>query len=251
MPIAIQCACGKSYRAPDEMAGRKIRCKACHVAIDVPRPEMDEEIASVEDYEEEDALPEAPRAARRPAAKAKTAAKAGRSESRVSAGSAHAEAEEQRGRAMSFGVQMLIGGAVVSCLPFFGFEIGNRGGGPGFGAVGTWILGGALLIIGAGCCLSSAFVTVKPARRRDDGNGETASARVVNPGEMVAKGILWIILLAMLSIPVLIIGGFALVVVVAVLGPLAWVVGPIAIGLMVLGVFYFLRRRRESQSRKR
>lgn len=251
MPIAVRCACGKSYRAPDEMAGRRIRCKECHAAIDVPRPEMDEEIASVEDYEEEDALPEAPRAVRRPAPKAKIVAKAGSSESRVSADAVHAEAEEQRGRAMSFGIQMLIGGAVVSCLPFFGFEIGNRGGGPGFGVLGTWILGGALLFIGAGCCLSSAFVTVRPGRRRDDGNSEAAPARVVNPGEMVAKGILWIILLAMLSIPVLIIGGVVLVVVAAVLGPIAWVVGPIAIGLVMLGAFYSLRRRRESRSRTR
>lgn len=250
MSIAVQCECGKSYRAPDEMAGRKIRCKVCSAAINVPRPEVDEEIASVEDFEEEEELPEAPRAVRRPPSIPKSSSKPSRSDGRASSASANAEAEEQRGRAMSFGIQMLIGGAVIACLPFFGFEIGNRGGGPGVGAMGTWIVGGALLIIGAGCCLSSAFVTVKPVRRRDDEEGEGAAARVVNPGEMVAKGILWTILLAMLAIPALIIGGFVLVVAAAVLGPIAWIVGPIVMVLIVAGVYSLFRKRRKARSGK-
>lgn len=250
MPIAVRCECGKSYRAPDETAGRRIRCKVCNATIDVPRPVADEEIASVEDFEEEEELPEAPRAVRRPAPKPKSPTKAIRPEGRVSTASANAEADEQRGRAMSFGIQMLIGGAIISCLPFFGFQIGNQGGGPGFGAMGTWIVGGALLVIGAGSCLSSAFVRVKPARRRGDDDGDAAPARVVNPGEMVAKGILWTILLAMLAIPALIIGGFVVVVAVAVLGRLAWIVVPVAMVLLVVGIIYFFRKRREARSRK-
>lgn len=38
MPIAFQCVCGKSYKVPDEAAGRKLKCKECGKSLQVPRP---------------------------------------------------------------------------------------------------------------------------------------------------------------------------------------------------------------------
>jgi hypothetical protein len=44
MAISVECsACGQSYRLKDEMAGRKIRCKACQTPIEVPLSETEEE----------------------------------------------------------------------------------------------------------------------------------------------------------------------------------------------------------------
>jgi hypothetical protein len=44
MAISVECsACGQTYRLKDEMAGRKIRCKACQTPIEVPVAETEEE----------------------------------------------------------------------------------------------------------------------------------------------------------------------------------------------------------------
>ena len=44
MAISVECsACGQSYRLKDEMAGRKIRCKACQTPMEVPLSESEEE----------------------------------------------------------------------------------------------------------------------------------------------------------------------------------------------------------------
>lgn len=44
MAISVECAaCGQTYRLKDEMAGRKIRCKACQTPIEVPLAETEEE----------------------------------------------------------------------------------------------------------------------------------------------------------------------------------------------------------------
>lgn len=36
MPITVTCSCGKSYQAPDNVAGRRVKCPACGGAIAVP-----------------------------------------------------------------------------------------------------------------------------------------------------------------------------------------------------------------------
>jgi hypothetical protein len=36
MPIAVECACGKRYKVPDDAAGKKFRCKECGEALTVP-----------------------------------------------------------------------------------------------------------------------------------------------------------------------------------------------------------------------
>ena len=36
MPISFNCTCGKAFRAPDEAAGRRTTCPACHAAVTVP-----------------------------------------------------------------------------------------------------------------------------------------------------------------------------------------------------------------------
>src|SRR5262245_20938896 len=48
MPIPLTCDCGKSLRAPDGLAGKKVRCPACNAVLPVPLPakkkRQDEEI---------------------------------------------------------------------------------------------------------------------------------------------------------------------------------------------------------------
>ncbi len=38
MPISVTCACGKSVRAKDELAGRKVRCPGCRGILTIPQP---------------------------------------------------------------------------------------------------------------------------------------------------------------------------------------------------------------------
>ncbi len=38
MPIAASCTCGKSFRAKDELAGKKVRCPSCSAVIEIPKP---------------------------------------------------------------------------------------------------------------------------------------------------------------------------------------------------------------------
>jgi DNA-directed RNA polymerase subunit RPC12/RpoP len=50
MPIALRCACGRSLRAKEELAGRKVRCPACGKILVVPplaRAKEEEEIPDV------------------------------------------------------------------------------------------------------------------------------------------------------------------------------------------------------------
>lgn len=37
MSISVICDCGKGYRVPDHVAGKKMKCKSCGTAISVPR----------------------------------------------------------------------------------------------------------------------------------------------------------------------------------------------------------------------
>jgi hypothetical protein len=43
MPIPIICPCGRSLRAKDEAAGRKVRCPNCGNVLAVPQPSKDAE----------------------------------------------------------------------------------------------------------------------------------------------------------------------------------------------------------------
>src|SRR5580765_5203332 len=38
--IRFSCACGRSLKAPEELAGKKSRCPACAAAVVVPQPAM-------------------------------------------------------------------------------------------------------------------------------------------------------------------------------------------------------------------
>jgi hypothetical protein len=78
MPIPFRCACGRSLRVKDELAGRKVKCPECGGVLTVPRPDREEEeedLLPLEDAPEEkesrpdpdDMVQTAPRPARRPA----------------------------------------------------------------------------------------------------------------------------------------------------------------------------------------
>jgi hypothetical protein len=41
MPILLTCACGRTLRAQDDMAGRKVKCPQCGSILPVPKPEAD------------------------------------------------------------------------------------------------------------------------------------------------------------------------------------------------------------------
>ncbi len=51
MPIPVTCACGKSLRLKDDLAGKRVRCPGCGGAITVPAPE--DEIEGVLPAEDE------------------------------------------------------------------------------------------------------------------------------------------------------------------------------------------------------
>jgi len=36
MPIKVQCACGKSFAAKDELAGKTVKCPACQQPLKIP-----------------------------------------------------------------------------------------------------------------------------------------------------------------------------------------------------------------------
>jgi hypothetical protein len=60
MPISLLCPCGRSLKAKDEFAGRKVRCPECRAILEVPAPvreEVEEDV--LEEIEEEvmDVLP--------------------------------------------------------------------------------------------------------------------------------------------------------------------------------------------------
>jgi len=66
MPIPVQCNCGRSFRAKDELAGRKARCPNCSTVLTIPQPEPppeteDEVSQALLDDSTEDAPPARPR----------------------------------------------------------------------------------------------------------------------------------------------------------------------------------------------
>ena len=42
MPLIVACACGKKLKAPDHLAGKKIRCPACQASLTIPDAEVQE-----------------------------------------------------------------------------------------------------------------------------------------------------------------------------------------------------------------
>jgi hypothetical protein len=61
MPIPLDCACGRSLRVKDELAGRKVKCPQCGGVLAVPEPpaaEEDDEVRLIPlDDSEEEARP--------------------------------------------------------------------------------------------------------------------------------------------------------------------------------------------------
>lgn len=53
MPITFDCPCGKSLRANDENAGRRVKCPACGAVVIVPKPPVEEEEPQFEVVEDE------------------------------------------------------------------------------------------------------------------------------------------------------------------------------------------------------
>ena len=41
MPIPLSCPCGRRYQAPDELAGKAIRCRQCQKVLKVPASDPD------------------------------------------------------------------------------------------------------------------------------------------------------------------------------------------------------------------
>ncbi len=71
MPISLTCSCGRSLKARDEFAGRKVRCPDCKNVLEVPDPnapkDPEDEILNVLLADDSPAGDEAPRAAVRAA----------------------------------------------------------------------------------------------------------------------------------------------------------------------------------------
>jgi hypothetical protein len=57
MPLLFHCQCGQQLRAPEEFAGRRIKCPHCHQVLAVPAPKVHG------NGEESDAPPAVPRPA--------------------------------------------------------------------------------------------------------------------------------------------------------------------------------------------
>jgi hypothetical protein len=47
MPISFQCACGRTLRVKDELAGRRARCPKCSSILTVPNPHIESDPADV------------------------------------------------------------------------------------------------------------------------------------------------------------------------------------------------------------
>jgi hypothetical protein len=39
MPIAVACKCGKKFQAPDNLAGKRVKCPGCQQSLMVPAPQ--------------------------------------------------------------------------------------------------------------------------------------------------------------------------------------------------------------------
>jgi hypothetical protein len=49
MPISLGCACGRSLRVKDELAGRRIKCPQCGAVLAVPKPEEEIRLLPADD----------------------------------------------------------------------------------------------------------------------------------------------------------------------------------------------------------
>ena len=38
MPISVTCSCGKTFAAPDNLAGKRVKCPQCGKPLDIPHP---------------------------------------------------------------------------------------------------------------------------------------------------------------------------------------------------------------------
>ena len=54
MPIPVQCECGQSFRAKDELAGRRVKCPKCGQALAIPDPAAEAGGLSLDDLLEMD-----------------------------------------------------------------------------------------------------------------------------------------------------------------------------------------------------
>jgi len=52
MAISLQCACGRSLRLKDHLAGKRVKCPDCNSVLEVPQPDV------VEDAVVDDSIPE-------------------------------------------------------------------------------------------------------------------------------------------------------------------------------------------------
>ncbi len=62
MAISVQCKCGRSLNVPDQFAGRKIKCQACKIILDIPVPAQaapsEETVAAARDVLKKTAHPD-------------------------------------------------------------------------------------------------------------------------------------------------------------------------------------------------
>jgi len=63
MPIEFACAsCGRTYKAPESVAGKRVRCKSCGSVVQVPQPgDTGLDVYGLDDEPTAAAEPEMPR----------------------------------------------------------------------------------------------------------------------------------------------------------------------------------------------
>ncbi len=52
MPIAFACDCGKTFKVPDDYAGKRTKCPACQQALVVPTPQPEPQAVTTESAED-------------------------------------------------------------------------------------------------------------------------------------------------------------------------------------------------------
>ncbi len=52
MPISVICGCGKAFSVPDNLAGRRGRCKACGLTVEIPGPAAADTFPTTIDHDE-------------------------------------------------------------------------------------------------------------------------------------------------------------------------------------------------------
>ncbi|MBI3468688.1 MAG: hypothetical protein HY000_37270 [Planctomycetes bacterium] len=40
MPISVACKCGKKFQAPDNLAGKRVKCPGCQQLVVIPAPQV-------------------------------------------------------------------------------------------------------------------------------------------------------------------------------------------------------------------